>query len=141
MSTLSRVKSVFMSMRACRVSLYTVPRKFSGIESWKSRPFTITRSPTVMLPAGRRRQSTQNVGLAHMDKNITTSFFPYQTISIFVMRSRKTRGTFSGKLSNFQISLNNYSITIINNSIRAAESLAIFKKQLKTHLFHLYLTL
>ncbi len=27
------------------------------------------------------------------------------------------------------------------NSIRAAESLAIFKKRLKTHLFHLYLTL
>ncbi len=27
------------------------------------------------------------------------------------------------------------------NSIRAAESLAIFKEQLKTHLFHLYLTL
>ncbi len=27
------------------------------------------------------------------------------------------------------------------NSIRAAESLSIFKKRLKTHLFHLYLTL
>ncbi len=27
------------------------------------------------------------------------------------------------------------------NSIRAAESLPIFKKRLKTHLFHLYLTL
>lgn len=32
-STLSRVKSVFMSMRACLVSLYTVPRKLRGIES------------------------------------------------------------------------------------------------------------
>ncbi len=29
----------------------------------------------------------------------------------------------------------------LHNSIRAAESLPIFKKRLKTHLFHLYLTL
>ncbi len=29
----------------------------------------------------------------------------------------------------------------LTNSIRAAESLAIFKKRLKTHLFHLYLTI
>ncbi len=29
----------------------------------------------------------------------------------------------------------------LSNSIRAAESLAIFKKRLKTHIFHLYLTL
>lgn len=83
-STLSRVKSVFMSMRACRVSLYTVPRKLSGIESWKSSPFTITRSPTVIVPAGRGRQSTLNIGLGDMHKYITTiSFFSYRTILIF----------------------------------------------------------
>lgn len=52
-STLSSVKRVFMSIRACRVSLYTVPRKLSGRESWKSRPLTITRSPTVIVPAPR----------------------------------------------------------------------------------------
>lgn len=50
-STLSSVKRVFMSIRACRVSLYTVPRKLSGRESWKRRPLTITRSPTVIVPA------------------------------------------------------------------------------------------
>ncbi len=31
--------------------------------------------------------------------------------------------------------------SLLTNSIPAAESLAIFKNQLKTHLFHLYLTL
>lgn len=55
-STLSRVKRVFMSIRACLVSLYTVPRKLSGRESWKRRPFTITRSPMVIVPT----QQTQN---------------------------------------------------------------------------------
>ncbi len=41
----------------------------------------------------------------------------------------------------------NFSLTVpiwwndLPNSIRAAESLPIFKKRLKTHLFHLYLTL
>lgn len=57
-STLSSVKSVFMSISACLVSLYTVPRKLRGRESWKSRPFTITRSPTVIVPT---RQQTQRV--------------------------------------------------------------------------------
>ncbi len=56
-STLSRVKRVFMSIRACRVSLYTVPRKLRGRESWKSRPFTITRSPTVIVPTRRQQNN------------------------------------------------------------------------------------
>lgn len=58
-STLSRVKRVFMSIRACLVSLYTVPRKLRGRESWKSRPFTITRSPTVMVPARQQQINLQ----------------------------------------------------------------------------------
>ena len=33
----------------CLISLYTVPSHPRGMESWKSRPFTITRSPTVMV--------------------------------------------------------------------------------------------
>ena len=40
-----------MSTRLCFASRYTVPRKLSGSESWKSRPFTMTRSPTVSAPA------------------------------------------------------------------------------------------
>lgn len=50
-STLRRVNKVFISIRACLVSLYTVPRKFRGRESWNSSPFTITRSPTDRLPS------------------------------------------------------------------------------------------
>ncbi len=34
----------------CRVSRYTEPRKFKGMESWKTRPLIITRSPTVRAP-------------------------------------------------------------------------------------------
>lgn len=78
-STLSSVKRVFMSIRACRVSLYTVPRKLRGRESWKSRPLTITRSPTVIVPAPQTATHTvtpsaapslSHVGEATADKHI-----------------------------------------------------------------------
>lgn len=48
---LRRLNMVCMSMRDCRTSRYTEPRKLSGKESWNSSPFTITRSPTVIVPA------------------------------------------------------------------------------------------
>jgi hypothetical protein len=32
------------------MSLYTDPRKFRGMESWNTRPFIITKSPTVNVP-------------------------------------------------------------------------------------------
>lgn len=60
-STLSSVKSVFMSISACLVSLYTVPRKLRGRESWKSRPFTITRSPTVIVPTQQQTQRVKQI--------------------------------------------------------------------------------
>lgn len=63
-STLSRVKRVFMSIRACLVSLYTVPRKLRGRESWKSRPFTITRSPTVIVPTRQQQNNLQRCTLS-----------------------------------------------------------------------------
>jgi hypothetical protein len=49
--SLRSANSLSMSTSACRVSRYTMPIQLSGIESWKSRPFTSTRSPTDMLPS------------------------------------------------------------------------------------------
>ena len=40
-----------MSIMDCLISLYTVPKKLSGRESWNSRPLTNTRSPTVLVPS------------------------------------------------------------------------------------------
>ena len=40
-----------MSIKACLISLYTDPRKPKGTESWKRRPLTMTRFPTVMVPS------------------------------------------------------------------------------------------
>lgn len=56
--TVMSVNMVCMSMSACRTSRYTDPRKPSGIDSWNSSPFTITRSPTVMWPGDGRRAVT-----------------------------------------------------------------------------------
>ena len=47
----SRPNSASMSVRLCRVSRYTVPRKLSGRLSWKSRPLIMTTSPTDIVPA------------------------------------------------------------------------------------------
>lgn len=40
-----------MSIKACLISLYTDPKKPKGTESWKRRPLTMTRFPTVMVPS------------------------------------------------------------------------------------------
>lgn len=50
-SMVIRVNMVCMSIRACRTSLYTDPRNPRGTDSWNSKPFTITKSPTVIFPA------------------------------------------------------------------------------------------
>ena len=47
---LNRSNNCCMSMRDCLISLYTVPRKLRGIESWNTRPLIITKSPTVSVP-------------------------------------------------------------------------------------------
>ena len=44
-----------MSIRACLISLQTEPRKPSGTDSWNRRPLTMTRPPTLMLPARMSR--------------------------------------------------------------------------------------
>uniref|UniRef100_A0A183JFY3 Glycoprotein NB n=1 Tax=Schistosoma curassoni TaxID=6186 RepID=A0A183JFY3_9TREM len=41
------VNIVDISIKDCRTSRYTVPKKFNGIDSWNNNPFTRTRSPTV----------------------------------------------------------------------------------------------
>ena len=41
---------VVISTIDCFASRYTVPKKFKGTESWKSKPFTMTKSPTVSSP-------------------------------------------------------------------------------------------
>lgn len=93
-STFRRVKRVFMSMRACLVSLYTVPRKLRGRESWKSRPFTITRSPTVMVPM-QGQKTTKNSIVTFMQfwmqdlKNIKVKTFSLSSCT----ESRKSIST------------------------------------------------
>ena len=42
-----------MSVRDCRKSRYTDPRKFSGTDNWNNSPFTITKSPTVIVPSSK----------------------------------------------------------------------------------------
>ena len=49
-----RLNSASMSITDCLMSLYMVPRKLRGKESWKSKPFTYTRSPTVRFPVTKR---------------------------------------------------------------------------------------
>ena len=39
-----------MSIKDCRASRYTDPKKFSGTDSWNSNPCTMTKSPTVRFP-------------------------------------------------------------------------------------------
>jgi hypothetical protein len=39
-----------MSTSDWRISRYTMPRKLSGSDSWKTSPLIITRSPTVIVP-------------------------------------------------------------------------------------------
>ena len=36
------------------MSLYTDPRKLRGMESWNTRPFIITKSPTVSVPGNKK---------------------------------------------------------------------------------------
>lgn len=38
------------------MSRYTEPRKFNGTDSWNNKPFTITKSPTVIVPDKERRK-------------------------------------------------------------------------------------
>jgi len=40
-----------ISIKDCLISRYTEPRNPKGTESWKRRPLTITRFPTLILPA------------------------------------------------------------------------------------------
>ena len=58
--TLCRSNSVCISTSDCLISRYTEPRKLRGTDSWNNRPFTITRSPTVMVPEWRRKVNFKN---------------------------------------------------------------------------------
>lgn len=49
-SIIVRENIVCMSIKACLTSLYTEPKNPRGMDSWKSKPLTMTRSPTVKLP-------------------------------------------------------------------------------------------
>ena len=40
-----------MSVDDWRTWLYTIPSRLSGIDTWKTRPWTITTSPIVIVPA------------------------------------------------------------------------------------------
>ena len=57
---LRSLNMVFMSMRDCRTSRYTDPRKLRGSDNWNSSPFTITKSPTVIVPAHINSQQSSH---------------------------------------------------------------------------------
>lgn len=54
--TLRRSNRVCISTSDCLMSRYKDPRKFNGIDSWNTKPFTITKSPTVIVPDKERRK-------------------------------------------------------------------------------------
>ena len=58
---LRSLNMVFMSMRDCRTSRYTDPRKLRGSDNWNSSPFTITKSPTVIVPAHINSQQSSHL--------------------------------------------------------------------------------
>ncbi len=85
--------------------------------------------------------------LGHMSRLSLTKFSTSDLCASRSLRSASEQRIIVSSQRDTKSLSQTFSLTVpswwndLPNSIRAAESLAIFKKQLKTHLFHLYLTL
>ena len=101
--TLWRSNSVCISTSDCLMSRYTDPRKFSGTESWNRRPFTITRSPTVIVPGKpqeitiylmiqlrkHKNNSSQSTNaFLNCLKNLILSYLSYSSFKALEMNSK-----------------------------------------------------